>query len=216
MGSKKASVVGTAPLLTAQQQGLQNQQIGQSGSALGNMNLDLNQNSAYQSALNSANSFTGEFPEQDYMQRFQRGVYEPAIRNFEQRTRPDLVSMGMFGSGARNSSTLDQALATAQKDLSLDLASLAQQNQAQGYENYSNRRLQGASLQGQLSQLPLSALLPFLQSSYTTAQSPLVDHGQQGYGPQIFSNALKFGAGALAGPSLGFSRLAGGALGIFS
>lgn len=215
MGSKKASVVGTAPLLTREQQDLQNQQINQSRQALGNTNLNLAQNPAYQSALQSASSFTGEFPEDAYQQRFQKGVYDPAIRNFEQRTRPDLVSMGMYGSGARNSSTLDQALAAAQKDLSLDLASLAQQNMAQGYENYANRKLQATGLQGDLASLPLSALLPFLQSSYTTAQSPIVDPGREGIGGSLLKTGLTAGLGAVFGPAAGLSKMAGAGSALF-
>lgn len=191
-GPEPAKVTGTAPLLSPQQSGLLNQSIGQTGSALGGMNLDLNQNPAYQSALSTVDRTSQPFDAGRYRDMYEKTIQEPVLRNFLQHARPQTVATNSFGSGGRNSSALDLALSGAQSDLYSNLASMQERSVNSAYESSLDRNLRSASLQSEFAQSPMRSILPFLNLNVNTrAEDPIIQGPGTDYPAMFAQLAIK-------------------------
>lgn len=191
-GPEEAKVTGTAPLLSPKQSSLLNQSIDQTQGALGGLNLNLNQNPAYQNALAQVNRSAQPFDATRYRDMYETSVQEPVLRNFLQYARPQTVSSNAFGSGGRNSSALDLALSGAQTNLFSQLASMQEKSVNQAYETSQDRGLRASALQAELAQSPVKSLLPFLQSNVNTkAIDPIIQGPGPDYGAMFAQLALK-------------------------
>lgn len=120
----------------------------------------------------------GQFNPEQAAQTFQKGIADPALRNFNQRVLPS-IQQGFADQGA--SSGLNNSLATAGRDLQegLDsqLAMFIQQQQNMSNQN----RMQGIN-----------------QGLNTQAYTPYLQQGNSGMVPQLL-NGFSQGAGQAAG-----------------
>ena len=92
-----------------------------------------------------------------------QAITAQANKNFQQNTLPSI--MNAFGSGSKNSSALNQALASGAANLNTDLASQLSQLQLQAAQGMGNLAGQQAQL-GQQDQFALSPKKPPLWQQY--------------------------------------------------
>lgn len=123
----------------------------------------------------------GDFNPDQASETFQRGVADPAMRNFKQRVIPNIMQ-SFADQGA--SSGLNNSLATAGRDLEENLSSQLANFIYQSQMQHNQNRLQGLGL-----------------GLNTKAFSPFVQKGYKGTIPG-FTESFAQGAGQAAGAAL--------------
>jgi len=171
-----------------------------------NMNYDIMQNPLFQEAGKATNSFLQPFDPQQFEQLFQKGVADPAMRNYEQQVLPGIANRYMdqsnfYGSG------LNQALSQSSQDLGNQLGELRARGQGQAYENHQNRQFNSIAQALGLSQAPLQqegqrfneAMSYFNQLFGTHDQTPITQGPQSGWMKDITQLIAQLGGAFLGG-----------------
>lgn len=116
----------------------------------------------------------GEFDPQNASDTFQKGVADPAMRNFQQRVIPSIMQ-SFADQGA--SSGLNNSLATAGRDLEENLSSQLANFIYQSQMQHNQNRLQGLGLG-----LQTKAFSPYVQQGYKGILPGFVEEFGKGAG----------------------------------
>lgn len=194
--SKPPQHVGNIPMLTPEQQGLQNNVIGQLNNQFSNLSddqINLSQNPLYQQATGNLEEVMRPRTNDQLSQQFNTQIGTPAVEQFNRSTIPGLMS-SFAELGAGRSSALNQALAAASKDLSTGHASQRQQY----LTDQRSQQLQAGQAAMGAAGMPLQSLMQLFGPSLHNAQTPIVKPYEPGLTSQLLTAAAG-GAGAYFG-----------------